>query len=519
MDEHRSPFYITTAIPFVNAPPHVGFAMELVLADVLARYHRSRGRAVRFLTGTDENSLKNVHAAAAEGISTRTLVERNAAAFRALQLTLGLSFDDFIRTSADPRHRPGVEKLWRACAARGDIYRRTYRGLYCVGCEQFYGEGELLSGKCPEHGTRPEQVEEENYFFRLSRHQRAIQKLLRSGELRVVPESFQNELLALVNRGLEDFSVSRSSRRARGWGIPVPDDPDQVMYVWFDALGNYITALDYSHEGPLYGEYWAQPGERVHVIGKGITRFHAIYWPAILLSAGLALPSAIFVHGYLTVDGRKIGKSLGNAIAPEDIVAEFGVDAVRYYLCRHVRAGLDGDFSRDRLARVRDTDLADQLGNLLRRITGMIERYSSGIVPHPRPAQLSSRFADQAARVRNEVMTALDAFRLHDALAAIWSLVDTGNRYVVEQAPWELARHRTDQDVDARLRTVLYELAELLRLIAHHLAPFLPRTAAEICRQLGLDASRASWEADASWGRLRPGARVVSGPVLFPKPP
>ena len=512
---HR-PYYITTAIPYVNARPHIGFAMELVLTDVQARYRRLRGDDVRFLTGTDENSLKNVQAAEAEGVPTAVLVERNARAFHALREVLGLSFDDFIRTSADARHRAGVEKLWKACADQGDIYKRAYRGLYCVGCEQFYAESDLPDGRCLEHGTRPELVEEENYFFRLSRYQTHIESLLSSGRLRVTPDGYRNEVLALVRSGLEDFSISRSSTRARGWGIPVPGDASQVMYVWFDALGNYITALDYATHGDLYRRYWADNPTITHVLGKGITRFHAVYWPAMLLSAGIATPSTVAVHGYVTVDGQKIGKSLGNAIDPEHVVAVHGADVIRYFLCRHIRSGRDGDFNAAAICRARDSELADQLGNLLRRTTNMIERYHDGRVP---PAATGpSPFAAQVADVQRRYERAFDDFRLDDALAAAWSLVETANKYVVEREPWKLAKRRPDPVADADLAATLYDLAELLRIAAWLVAPFMPHAAAEILRQLGLtEVHDGDWTDATRWGLLEPGTQVRSGEPLFPK--
>lgn len=508
--------FITTAIPYVNARPHLGFAMELVLADVLARYRRLRGDDVHFLTGTDENSLKNVRAAQDEGVSTEALVDRNAEAFRSLRASLDLSFDDFIRTSRDPRHRAGVEKLWNACASRGDIYKRAYRGLYCVGCEQFYTQAELVDGRCPEHGCIPEPVEEENYFFRLSNYQTELETLLSSGTLRVVPERYRNEVLAFVRSGLTDFSISRSSERAHGWGIPVPGDPSQVMYVWFDALGNYITALDFATEGELYAKYWLNSTQRLHVLGKGITRFHAVYWPAMLLSAGLPLPSVIAVHGYLTVGGKKIGKSLGNAIDPEILAQRYGVDVLRFFLCRHVRSGRDGDFTEERLVQARDSELADQLGNLLRRSVSMIERYRDGRVPPPGDP---GPFADVAARLRPQFEAALEACKHDDALNAVWSLVELANKYAVERAPWTLAKRRSDPIAEASVSTTLYNLAESLRLASVYLASFMPSTTTEVRRQLGLEgaAPTEGWEDACRWGRLEPRTRVRGGRPLFSK--
>jgi len=307
--------YLSTTIPYVNARPHLGFALELVQADVLARHHRLTGDQVRLQTGTDDNSLKNVLAAEAEGIATAELVDRNASAFAALREPLALSFDDFIRTGSDRRHLPGVERLWRACAASGDLYLKHYEGLYCVGCEQFYKPSELLGGRCPEHGTEPQRVAEENWFFRLSRYADQLHGLITSGRLRIEPAARRNEVLGFIEGGLEDFSASRSTARARGWGIPVPDDPSQVIYVWWDALGNYVTALGYGTEGRDYRRWWTEADRRVHLVGKGVLRFHAVYWPAILLSAGEPLPTDILVHDYLTIGGNKISKSGGVAAA------------------------------------------------------------------------------------------------------------------------------------------------------------------------------------------------------------
>ncbi len=313
--------YLSTTIPYVNSRAHVGHALELVQADVLARHHRRIGDEVRLQSGTDDNSLTNVLAAEAEGISTRELVHRNATAFAGLRDHLSLSLDDFIRTSSDPRHRPGVERLWRACAASGDLYRKSYAGLYCVRCEQFYTEAELAAGNCPEHGIPPQLIEEENWFFRLSRYADQLRDAIECGRLRIEPASRRNEVLGFIAGGLADFSVSRSVQRARGWGIEVPGDPSQVIYVWWDALGNYITSLNYGSgsRGADYEHWWAGADRRVHLVGKGVLRFHAVYWPAILLSAGEPLPTEIFVHDYLTVDGAKISKSAGTAASSDPV--------------------------------------------------------------------------------------------------------------------------------------------------------------------------------------------------------
>jgi methionyl-tRNA synthetase len=373
--------YITTTIPYVNARPHLGFALELVQGDVLARRARQRGEEVRALTGTDDNSLKNVLAAQAEGVPVQEFVDRNAEAFAALRGPLDLSFDDFIRTSSDPRHRSGVERLWELCDARGDLYRKHYSGLYCVGCEQFYAPEDLAAGRCPEHGTEPQIVSEENWFFRLSRYASQLRDLIGSGRLRIEPASRRNEILSLIDGGLHDFSVSRSHGRAHGWGIPVPGDPSQVVYVWWDALGNYVTSLGFGDSHPDYAAWWAESARRIHLVGKGVIRFHAVYWPAMLLSAGLPLPTEILVHDYLTIDGRKISKSSGATADPAQLVEQVGTDAVRWWLLREVPRVGDADFTLDRLVERANAELAGGLGNLVHRTITMIHRYRGGVVP------------------------------------------------------------------------------------------------------------------------------------------
>lgn len=478
--------YITTAIPYVNSKPHLGFAMELVEADVMARHWRHRGDEVRFLTGTDDNSLKNAIAAEAEGIPTRELVDRNAEAFHDLRGPLQLSFDDFIRTSADPRHKVGVEKLWRATQDAGDLYRKHYEGLYCVGCEQFYAESELVDGLCPEHLTAPQLVSEENWFFKLSRYSDQLRELIESGELRIEPPSRRNEVLGFIKTGLQDFSISRSTERARGWGIEVPDDPDQVIYVWWDALGNYITALDYGTDGENYDEWWAKSDDRTHVIGKGIVRFHAVYWPAMLISAGQPLPKAIFVHDYLTVDGRKLSKSLGNAIDPVAIVDRFGVDALRWWLVREVPRVGDADFTVDRLISRYHEDLANGIGNLVNRTVSMIHKYRDGVVP-PLPAEIPpGPLMDSIASAPGAVDAALAQFDFRQATAAVWKIVDDANRYVVENAPWTLAKAEKAGDTEAatKLSDTLAVLVHAIRTVADELVPFLPDAAQRVGAQV-----------------------------------
>ncbi|WP_377267396.1 methionine--tRNA ligase [Peterkaempfera sp. SMS 1(5)a] len=476
--------YLTTTIPYVNSRPHLGFALELVQADVLARHHRRLGHQVRLLSGTDDNSLKNVLAAEALGVPVQQLVDRNADAFEALRGPLSLSTDDFIRTSSDPRHRPGVERLWRACAANGDLYRKHYAGLYCVDCEQFYLEEELDGGCCPEHGTEPQLVVEENWFFRLSRYTERLHALVSSGRLRIEPQARRNEVLAFIASGLRDFSVSRSRERARGWGIPVPDDPDQVVYVWWDALGNYVTALDYATDGAAYREWWAGSEHRVHHAGKGVVRFHAVYWPAILLSAGLPLPTEVRVHDYLTAGGRKISKSGPSAaVDPGELVAAYGTDAVRWWLLREVPRVGDADFTERRLVARFDTDLANGAGNLVNRTVSMVHRYRGGAVPAVPLPDCPAVAVCRAAAGR--VSDALDAFDLRRATAAVFAVVEEANRHIEATRPWELARAERSghPEAGALLDTALAVLVHACRALGRELAPFLPDGAARITAQ------------------------------------
>ncbi len=518
--------YVTTSIPYVNGRPHIGHALEDVQADLFARYRRQRGLRTRLQTGSDDNSLKNVLAAESEGLSVAALVERNARGFRELADALDVAYDGFIRTSVDAAHRAGVTALWQACAAAGAIDKRHYRGLYCVGCEQFYTPDELtLGGLCPEHLTRPDVVEEENYFFRLSRYADELRRLITTGELRVAPESRRNEALSFIERGLEDFSISRSAARARGWGIPVPDDPTQVMYVWFDALGNYITALGYgTADVHPYETFWATSQERLHVIGKGIVRFHAVYWPAMLLAAGLPLPSTVFVHGYLTVEGRKISKSLGNAVDPRELVARYGADAVRWYLLREAAPGADADFSVARLVTRYNTDLADDLGNLLNRANSMLHRYRAGVTPTPPtdPAALpdAGALAVIAAELPDRIARAMDLFDPRLALDAVWALVVGANRLVDSAKPWTL--HKSEKagatEAGEALDAVLYALLEAVRVAAVHLEPFVPAVAARILTQLNAPvAADHPYAARVRWGGLPSGTRTAAPTPLFPK--
>jgi methionyl-tRNA synthetase len=484
-------YNITTAIPYVNGRPHVGHALELVQADVLARHRRQRGDEVRFQSGTDDNALKNVRSAQAERTPVAQYVARAAARFADLGRALDLSFDDFIQTSSDPRHKPGVDALWAACAARGDLYRKAYTGRYCVGCERFYAPDELTAeGLCEEHATTPELVEEENWFFRLSAYQDQLTELISSDRIRIEPAIRKREVLAFLRTGLDDFSVSRSLARARGWGIAVPGDPDQVVYVWFDALANYITAPGYGTDSVHFDQWW-RGSERVHVIGKGIIRFHAVYWPAILLSAGIALPHSVFVHEYLTADGQKISKSAGSAVDPADLVSAYGSDALRWWLLSEVAGGGDTDFTVIRLVSRANEDLANNLGNLINRSVSLVHRYRGGTLSPTADGDPAAATLRQVRAVAEATIdAALANFDFRRAVEVVIRIGDEANRYVESARPWELARAERREGAPAeRLDRVLAELIAAGRDIAHHLAPFLPAAAGRIRVQCGHDSS------------------------------
>jgi methionyl-tRNA synthetase len=527
--------FISTSIPYVNGPPHVGFAWELVLADTLARYHRSRGRDVRFVTGTDDNSLKNVQAAERAGRPTADFVRSQGTRFVELAAGLGLSNDDFIRTASDPRHAPAVEKLWRACAHAGDIYTRSYRGLYCLGCEQFYAASELTAGRCPEHDTPLESVDEANYFFRLGRHQGHVAQTLSRDPLRgegtfvepvpcrgagVVPEVYRAETHRWVEAGLHDFSISRSRERARGWGITVPGDATQTVYVWFDALANYVSALGYASGADDFERFWQRSARRIHVIGKNVTRFHCVYWPAILESAGLACPTDVVVHGFLTVEGRKIGKSLGNGVDPFALIERFGRDRLRHYLLACFPLGRDGDFSVDGLVRASNAELADQLGNLQNRVLVLLEQNAEAVVP--RGGAETTPLAQAARATREQVCVELERAAPDLALRAILALVQACNLELARTEPWRIARRLAAsptlgrrEELRSELLSILGEVARSLLWIAGLLAPFLPDTAERIAQSFGSAVPGVYLDAGPAWAELGAGSRLSRREVLF----
>ncbi len=522
MDKPPGTYYITTSIPYVNGTPHIGHALEYVQCDALARFHRLIGDDTRFHTGTDENALTNLQAADRAGVPIQELVDRNAERFRAIRKPLNLSTDTFIRTSTDPLHNPGAQKLWRAMNAAGDIYTREYQGLYCVRCERFYKPEELVNGLCPVHETALETVDEINYFFRLSKFGDALRDLITSNTLLVQPEHRREEILSFIASGLEDISISRQALRGRGWGVPVPDDPDQVMYVWVDALSNYITALDYANEGPDWERYWLNNPNRIHVIGKDIIRFHVVYWPAFLLSAGLPLPTGINVHEWLSIDGEKVSKSRGNVVDPVDLASEYSADALRYWLLREMPRTGDGNYSDERLIARFNEDLGNDLGNLVNRSVSMLHRYRDGVVPAVAPAaEREAPLATVADGLGDRIHAALDAFDFRQAVAAVWELVTAANRYIDDTKPWELAKAAKggDPDAGARLDIVLADLVETIRLLAVHLSPFTPDGASLIAQQVGFELAPVADDGVRSrvWNASLAGQTLPKASPIFPR--
>ncbi len=452
-------FYITTPIFYPNAKLHLGHAYTTTVTDIIARYRRLQGDRVYFLTGSDENAQKVVDAAAREGKTTEEFLEAIIGNFKKLYGDLEISYDQFIRTTDREAHWPGAQLLWQKLVDAGDIYKKEYEGLYCVGHEAFITEKELVDGKCPDHGTVPELIREENYFFRLSKYTAAVTEKIRSDEFLIVPGSRKNEILSLLESGLEDVSFSRPAK-AGGVGIPVPGDDTQVMYVWCDALANYITALGFGRDEALYKEFW--PAD-IHVIGKDILRFHAAIWPAMLLSAGLPLPKSLFVHGFITSGGKKMSKTLGNVIDPEELIAEYGAEAVRYYLVRHITPFEDGDITRDGFKELYNANLANGLGNLASRIMKLAEGYlESG--SEPAAVELPKNYTD-----------AFDALHINSAFDEIFRHIHALDQRITHEEPFKVIK----TDVEKGKQMIL-EMTEELYLIGRMLVPFMPQTSEKI---------------------------------------
>ncbi|MFH1145948.1 MAG: methionine--tRNA ligase [bacterium] len=481
----KQPVYITTAIAYANANPHLGHAFEFIQTDALARQYRALGHPVWFVTGMDEHGTKIAKAAADAGMETQRFVDVITDKFRSLDESLHVSPDDFVRTTSDS-HQRAAKKFWQASMNNGDIYKKQYIGLYCVGCETFYLEKDLDNGKCPIHLNEPITVEEENYFFRLSKYQKELEKFFNEHPDFIIPTGRQNEMKQLLKEGLEDISISRSVKQL-SWGVPVPDDPNQVMYVWFDALTNYISIIGYDETGdrdPMaFGQWWGKETKIIHCIGKDIIRFHALLWPAMLMSVGLRLPDQLFVHGFLLCDGHKMSKSLGNTIDPVDLIARYGADGARYVLLREVPATEDADLTWKKMDERHTADLANGLGNLLGRVTTLAEQH--GFVDVDR--------ASEWQQTKKEVEKLTISCQFHLALQRLWEEIAKANQMIDHVAPWKLVK----EDKEAG-RKFLGELVGDLRQLAEVLHPFMPETADKIKQAVG-------------------GERIAKAAILFPR--
>ena len=504
-------YFITTAISYPNDVPHIGHAYEAVATDALARFRRLQGKDVFFLTGTDEHGVKMLQTARKQGISPAELADRNTPRFREMVAMLNCSNDDFIRTR-EQRHKRACEEIWRRMQANGDIYLGKYAGWYSVRDEAYYDESELQEGaggqKLSPQGTPVEWVEEESYFFRLSAYQAKLLAHYEANPEFIGPETRANEVKSFVRRGLQDLSVSRTTF---DWGIPVPGDPKHIMYVWVDALTNYLTGVGFPDmESDKFKRFW--PAE-VHIIGKDIIRFHAVYWPAFLMSAGIELPKRVFGHGFLYNRGEKMSKSVGNVVDPFVLAQDYGVDQLRYFLLREVPFGQDGNYSREGIVQRINADLANDLGNLAQRSLSMIAKNCGGVIP----AASEFTAADKAILAEADaalaaVIEAIDAFAIHRALEIVWALVADANRYFAGEEPW--AHKKTNPK---RMETILYVTAEVLRQVAILVQPVMPGSAAKLLDQLGVPAEARDFAALGPGGLLKPGTKLPPPQPVFPR--
>ena len=507
----RDTFYITTPIYYVNDVPHIGHAYDAVAADFIARYHRQRGETVFHLTGTDEHGLKLQRAAEANGATARAWVDAMEPKWREVWARLDIAYDDYIRTT-EPRHEKVVKKLLSAVRDNGtdDIYLGSYEGLYCVSCEAYYTEDELKDALCPIHDRPVELVKEENYFFRLSAYAERLLAHYEAHPGAVEPGSRRNEVLSVIRGGLLDFSISRTSF---DWGVPLPWDETHICYVWFDALANYLTAAGFGDDIDRFAQIWPA---NIHLIGKDILRFHAIYWPAMLMAAEIELPKQVWAHGYLTVGGKKMSKTNATGIHPFELLERFGVDSYRYYFMREIRFGEDGNFSWESMVDRHNADLANGLGNLASRILAMLANYFDGVIPEPGVEGAESDLPAVTAGALSRYDEHMDAIQLQPALGAVWDIVARANAYLVEKEPWKLAKDPGNRD---ELASVLYASAETLRILAIAIHPIMPAAAGSLWAQLGQPGlvADAHLPAAGAWGGLAPGTKTTKGESLFPR--
>jgi len=500
-------FFITTPIYYVNDKPHIGHYYCNVMADAAARWHRLKNEKVFFITGTDENTQKVLPVAERENMDPKKFVDKMTERWIQTWKELGISHDKFIRTTS-PEHHKAAKEIFKRAYAAGDIYKKKYSGLYCVGCEKFYKESELKDGLCPDHLIKPTLVEEENYFFKLSRYQDKILKLLESNDF-AFPESRKNEMISFVKFGLEDISISRINQ---GWGIPVPDDPSQVLYVWFDALINYLTGLGFASDNDKTSDFWA---ESVHLVGKDIFRFHTVLWPAMLMSAGLPPPKKVFGHGFFTVNGQKISKSLGNAIDPLELSKKYGIDTLRFYMLFDIPFGQDADFSEKRLEEIYNSFLVNDYGNLLSRVLNMIERFSDGKCIKPSSFNEFSNLIESLNNLCKEVIELYDYLKFEEILKKLFKVISIANTLIDEEKPWQLAKLEKKDRLDA----LLYVLFETLRITTFILHPVMPSKTREAFNQMGFDKApdNVKFEEWIKFGLTETGHRISKKEHLFPR--